>query len=672
MNEKRVWIILGSIVLILCLCTTAIAVAVGYSFWEKIQSPSDPVQKEPDASATEPFPEGAEPVLPDVTQQPASREAIQTLSNLQTAEIPSADPLALMQRFTGLPKISPTVEPSPLYKVGDETTFWASNHDTYETFEVHAVLRAEVDAAYFWVEDGLDYNQADLDRLAKAFNDEIYPTNREFFGKEWSPGIDGDNHLYILYARNLGPGTAAYFSSIDSVNPLAHPYSNAHEMFMVNADTTELDDEFTYGVLAHEFQHMIHWNNDRNEDTWVNEGFSELAAFLNGYDPGGFDYLFSIEPDIQLNDWPFNPDDRSAHYGSSFLFMAYFLDRFGDQATQALVANPENGMDSVDAVLADLKAQNIIDPSMGNADDLFADWTVANYLNNPEIEDGRYAYYRYTNPPRASSTEMISECNGEWQQRTVSQYGTDYIRVNCPGTVELTFQGATEVDVLTQDAKSGQFAFWSNISDDSDISLSQTFDLTGVTGAVDFEYSVWYNLEKDFDYVYLMASVDGSQWDELKPADCSFSDPNGNNYGCGYTGDSDGYIDQVVDLSRYAGKKVTLRFDYVTDASITGEGLLLDDVKIPQIGYASDFEQDAGGWESQGFVRIENRLPQTFRVTILSDGRQPSVQTIDVNASGSATVTIDNPRGNKTTLIVSGTTRFTRQKASYGFSVKQQ
>ncbi len=552
MNDKKVWIIIGSILLILCLCGTAVAVAAGYSFWQSVQSSSDPVQEESGVSTAEPAEDTGEPVLPNVTPQPASGEALRTQADLQAAEIPSADSLALMERFAGYPDISPTVEPSPLYKVGDEMTFWASNHDTYQTFEVHAVLRAVVDTAYFWVEDGISYDQGDLEQLARAINDEIYPTNREFFGKEWSPGIDGDPHLYILYARDLGPDTAAYFSSIDSINPLAHPYSNAHEMFMVNADTTELNDEFTYGVLAHEFQHMIHWNNDRNEDTWVNEGFSELAAFLNGYDPGGFDYLFSLDPDIQLTDWPFDPNQRSAHYGSSFLFMTYFLDRFGDQATKALVANPANGMDSVDAVLADLEVKNIIDPGTGNADDLFTDWTVTNYLNNPEIADGRYAYYRYTNPPQVSDTELINDCNGDWQQRTVSQYGTDYIKVSCPGTVKLTFQGASEVDVLSQDAKSGNYAFWSNQSDDSNTSLSQTFDLTGVNGQVDFEYSVWYNLEEDFDYVYLMASVDGSRWDTLKPSECTVSNPNGNSYGCGYTGDSAGYIDQVVDLSRYA------------------------------------------------------------------------------------------------------------------------
>jgi immune inhibitor A len=37
---------------------------------------------------------------------------------------------------------------------------------------------------------------------------------------------------------------------------------------------------------------MIHWYQDRNESSWLNEGFSELAAFLNGYGGGGFDYVY--------------------------------------------------------------------------------------------------------------------------------------------------------------------------------------------------------------------------------------------------------------------------------------------------------------------------------------------------------------------------------------------
>ena len=35
---------------------------------------------------------------------------------------------------------------------------------------------------------------------------------------------------------------------------------------MMNADNVSLDDPYIYGTMAHEFQHMIHWYRDRNEE----------------------------------------------------------------------------------------------------------------------------------------------------------------------------------------------------------------------------------------------------------------------------------------------------------------------------------------------------------------------------------------------------------------------
>ncbi len=58
-----------------------------------------------------------------------------------------------------------------------------------------------------------------------------------------------------------------------------------------------------------------------------------------------------------------------------------------------------------------------------------------------------------------------------------------------------------------------------------------------------------------------------------------------------------------------------LRFEYITDAAVNGEGFMIDDVSIPEIGYFTDFEADAGGWEPAGFARIQNVLPQTFRIS---------------------------------------------------------
>lgn len=672
MQSKHGWIIGIAAGVTFCVCAATVLLAAGVFAWQTASHPTTSISVADTPPASKPDEQAPDLIDPGATPMPPSEGARETLKALEKAVIPISDPADLAERLRGSPPIAETVAPSGPRKVGDREVFWVSNTRTNQTFQVKAVLRKVVDSAYFWIEEGIKYSNPDLNRLANTFNDKIYPTDREFFGSEWTPGIDGDKRLYILYAHNLGSGTAAYFSSIDSINPLAHPYSNAHEMFMVNADTVTLGEEYIYSVLAHELQHMIHWNNDRNEDTWLNEGFSELAAFLNGYDLGGFDYLFSVDPDIQLTDWPVNPDLRSPHYGASFLFVSYFLDRFGEDATKALVANPLNSMDSVDAVLKDLRLQGKIDSQTTSADNLFADWTVTNYLNDPAIDNGRYAYRRYRDAPKFTDTETLVKCDGSWQNRTVSQYGTDYIKIGCPGQVTLTFQSNSEVGVISTGALSGEHAFWSNSTDESDITLTRNFDLRQLTGTVDFNYSTWYNLEQDYDYVYLSASTDGEHWTMLEPTSCTRDNPTGNNYGCGYNGNSGGYRRESVDLSAFAGKQVTLRFDYITDAAVTDEGLLLDDVAIPQLGYFNNFEQDDGGWQANGFVRIENRLPQTFKVSIIENGKQPTIQTLPLDAANRAVVTLNNPRSREITVVVSGTTRFTREKAVYGFSAVLQ
>ena len=196
-----------------------------------------------------------------------------------------------------------------------------------------------------------------------------------------------------FWVASLGDNLAGYFSSSDEYNPEVHEYSNAHEMFLLNADGIILSDEFTFGVLAHEFQHMIHWYGDLNEETWLNEGFSELAALLNGYDIGGFDQAYIMNTDMQLTDWASDLGDNSPHYGASFLFVSYFLDRFGEQATKELISSPENGMTSIDQLLEKLNITDPLTQKVTTAEDLFSDWVVTNYLNDPSLNDGRYQLF---------------------------------------------------------------------------------------------------------------------------------------------------------------------------------------------------------------------------------------------------------------------------------------
>lgn len=661
---KSPWVIaLSVLALLLCCCLIVLGVG-GYALYQ--------FSRQLPPEITDPIVQDfITPTPAQVTRVPVKNIPLDTLQTLEEAIVPVNDPLDLAERLGNKANVPATV-PSGPFSVGATQSFWASNVDSNENFKVEATLRYETDHSYFWVENGVSYKEAELRALADAFETKIYPTDREFFGSEWTPGVDEDPHIYILYARGLGGNLAGYFSSADELHPLAHEYSNAHEMFVFNADNTNLGDQFTYGVLAHEFQHMIHWYQDRNETSWLNEGASELAAFLNGYDIGGFDWLFTANPDLQLTDWPNDPNATSPHYGAGFLFTNYFLNRFGDSATQALVRHPQNGMDSVNAVLSEIKASDPLSGQPISADQFFADWTVANYLNDASVSDGRFAYANYPALNTASETETISSCPDALDGRTVHQYATDYIRITCAGNYTLRFEGASQTKLLPADAHSGRYAFWSNKGDESDMTLTREFDLTAVSGAASLSYWAWYDLEKDYDYLYLVASTDGGQnWQIITTPSGTAEDISGNSYGWGYNGESGGWKQETVDLSAFAGQKVTLRFEYVTDAAVNGEGFLLDDISLPEAGYSADFENDEGGWQAQGFARVENVLPQKFSVTLIKRGATPSVETLPVSAEGLLEIPLSlGGEVSEVTIVISGLTPFTRELGAYNLSVR--
>jgi hypothetical protein len=460
-----------------------------------------------------------------------------------------------------------------------------------------------------------------------------------------------------------------YFSSSDEYLTSVHEYSNAHEIIFVSADYNTLDAEYTYGVLAHEFQHMIHFYQDTNEDGWVNEGFAELAALLNDFDPGGNDYLFLNNPDWQLNTWPVDSDQTRASYGSAFLFMTYFLDRFGEAITQQLVSAPENGLAGVDTVLANNDVKDALTAQVITADDLFADWAITNYLGDGTVSDGRYAYISYPYATIADPTESIYNCSTDWQDRTVAQYGTDYISIECSGDYHIKFAGSSTVDFLPAQPYSGNYAFWSNRGDDSNMTLTKTFDFTSISEPIEMSYWTWYDIEQDYDYLYVEASVDGEHWTILKTPGGTDYDPSGNSYGWAYNGYSSGWTQEMVDLSAYAGQQVLVRFDYVTDPAVNGEGFLVDDIQITQASYFADFETCDGGWVADGFVRVSGQLPQTFRVSLIKNNGETIVEKYIVDPVDTLNIHVSNV--DQAVLVISGTARFTRTPSSYRYRIIQ-
>jgi hypothetical protein len=606
-------------------------------------------------------------------RNPVSVKNNETLEAIKSVEIPTNDLRELARRLEGKQNIPLTISPPSInFEIGTQQEFWVTNVDTNKNFQISSTLEYSTDHVYFWVQDGVPFQADELDLLVNTFENQIYPQNRAFFGSEWTPGVDGDPHLYVIYAGGLGSNLAGYFSSADEFHPLAHEYSNAHEAFVISSDNVNLGSEYALGVLAHEFQHMIHWFRDRNEAAWVNEGFSELAVLLNGYEVGS-EYSYIIDPDIQLNDWPYNNGFSSPHYGASFLFFTYFLDRFGEQATMSLVGNTANGFEGIDQVLDQIGA---IDPLTGNpirAEDVFFDWVIATYLNDGHVADGRFTYNNFPDAPQIEATETIYMCPTEPLVRDVHQYGVDYLRINCRGEYLLRFEGSTQANVIPENAYSGDYFLWSNKGDEADMTLTRKFDFTDHEGPITLTYWTWYDLEKDYDYAYLEVSEDGELWEIVVTPSGSAEDPSGLSYGWGYNGFSNDWIQEKVDLSDYAGKEIQIRFEYITDAAANGEGMIIDDISIPEIGYFSDFEGGLDGWDADGWLRINNLIPQTYRLSLISFGETTEVTHIPIEGDATAEIHLQLNRGIKeAVLVVSGTTRFTRQKAAYRIEIQEE
>ena len=109
--------------------------------------------------------------------------------------------------------VSETVQ-GKTYQIGDKEKFWVLNSDTVQHHQVDATLLYITPHSYFWAEDGASVNQRDLEDLMDTFENKIYPTDREFFGSEWTPGVDGDRAYLCAIRQWAGRKHSGVFQSL--------------------------------------------------------------------------------------------------------------------------------------------------------------------------------------------------------------------------------------------------------------------------------------------------------------------------------------------------------------------------------------------------------------------------------------------------------------------------
>ena len=602
---------------------------------------------------------------PTATVAPSPTVPAGPVDSAAISRPPDRDPLDLAGRMrAGLPAAA-TPQAAPTYRIGDRHAFWVLDQTSKTYRQVTARLAHITDYVYMYVADGLQIDDARLKASAEVFGRTTYPTLRGYFGSEWTPGIDNDPHLTILNARV--PGVGGYFSSGDEVPKAVNQYSNEREMFYINVEAFEPGTSAYDATLAHEFTHMIQHNVVRGGETWVNEGTAELGVKSVGLREGFAKYYLD-SPDLQLTDWAESPTQTVPHYGAGFLFFDYFAQHYGGyEAVGRLLAEDGRDQASFDAHLA---RRNL---SVRFAD-IFRDWVVANYLNDDGINGGLYGYAENSARARAETISRLpARIGGE-----VHQFGADYYEIpDARGDLTIAFSGAPDGRLVPLDAHGGQFQWWSNRGDSVDSRLTREFDFTAVRKAT-LQFNIWHDIEEGYDYGFVAASTDnGKTWQTLPGKNTTTANPNGGNFGNGYTGDSGGgqrprWIQEEIDLTPLAGKKALLRFEYVTDDAFNANGFGIDDIAIPEIGFRDDAESESG-WFAEGWVRTANRVPQEYAVQVMKIGPKTAVEPLALKPDRTGSLVVRNVgpgrEVEKVVVAVAALTPLTTETTQYELEV---
>ena len=150
--------------------------------------------------------------------------------------------------------------------------------------------------------------------------------------------------------------------------------------------------------------------------------------------------------------------------------------------------------------------------------------------------------------------------------------------------------------------------------------------------AATLTFNVWYSVEAEWDFAVEVSEDGGETWTILETTLTTNENPNGTSFGPGITGESTGWVEDSVDLTPLAR---CIRFEYVTDDAVNGRGLCLDDFVLEEIGWADDAESD-GGWEADGFARLNNLVPEEFLVQIVRKGPGGAVEVTRLLLDGEA------------------------------------
>ncbi len=295
--------------------------------------------------------------------------------------------------------------------IGDIKNFYVSNMET-NTFEsVEFKLLAKGTLAQVWCSTEELNNGHLTQAVADTFllylerksgqssvnpHEGIIAIDQQYFGQP--PDKDGDGLVDALLTDikdGWEPGSssgfvAGFFYSMDQTNISGKSnkadiiYLDSYPGIFYNGN---VDPNGALQTIAHEYQHLIHFNYDQNEYTFMNEGLSENAEYITGlYTRSAYRYLSNVN--VPIFRW--NRSDALPDYSRASLFYNYVGDRFGVQNYKYFTQNPLAGPSGFNAALDSAGYAGV------NIEEVIHDFHIANLLNDRSVDEK----YGYLNPAR--------------------------------------------------------------------------------------------------------------------------------------------------------------------------------------------------------------------------------------------------------------------------------
>ncbi|MEL6820484.1 MAG: hypothetical protein AAFP70_01885, partial [Calditrichota bacterium] len=346
--------------------------------------------------------------------------------------------------------------------------FWAldlTDLNDPEFYQTTATLRSNIgDSVRIWIEDESWNNgyvdNSVLNSLVSGLVNGTPPGSidpskgilnitGESFGSRPDKAGDGYLNFLILDIKDTfdpdGGNRAfvgGYFFPFDQSN---QSMSNRQDLLYLDSFpgifspfTQELRTESVLATTAHEVQHLIHYNYDANEETWLNESMSELASFLCGYSPGN-PTLYLGETSRSLTVWDNELDD----YSRVGLWSVYLFEQFGVDFTRILTQDTRNGISGLNTLLQ----------SRGSGfEETFRNFAIANIVNNTQA-DPRFGYVDESYRGLSAEVDETILSFPKQVEADYDAYGVSYFRLKGNGLLTLSFSSTIDKAYLIQDAE---------------------------------------------------------------------------------------------------------------------------------------------------------------------------------------------------------------------------